>query len=619
VRPIRTTLSGLWLLLVCLVVVFGACRRNHPSLVDTNEAPETELWYAPPDSSDQEYLVHLYWRGRDNDGVVERYIWTVVDTLVPGEGSWNPTARLADYRSGRITARSDSVFAFTAFKNVGGVGVKKNRQAFYIAAIDDHGAIDPSPAAVEFVATIDLLPRIFFATRLQGVWKPFIIGAAADTVGMYETFAMSYHGTTTNGRVRGYLWFPLGTTVKLPGANRWTSDVTDTLRTFTNTGAERLPAGTFRFAARCIDDARAESRVDAGTFGEGVCQVVVNFDPDTRIHNLNSTYFRGNVKYEETIDFTDGQPDTVPYRSWLRVDYSGWDDARDGKLCPPPSVKPDRCIDFQFRYFRVCGRVPGSFDNSGWLPRGGYHDTDTLSASDSNSVNIGSLEYDFFVRSVDENLTPDGTAPSVHIVGNFDPILDDYSLSDHLGNSVDVSTVDTLTWDWWKPANSDTIVFNPSAGTIERKKVFRWRIGAAGHDHPKDPINAGIQAWRYFIYTGYGTASQKFWPLARAGTAWVAGPALNQLAEAFALTFVYSRGDINADPNGDAVFASLPAYFDDDITIVLVGRDTPPIAPAFEQWVWLNGGRVLDNSFAAASYGRYTRPAVYTFHFRMVR
>ena len=104
-----------------------------------------------------------------------------------------------------------------------------------------------------------------------------------------------------------------------------------------------------------------------------------------------------------------------------------------------------------------------------------------------------------------------------------------------------------------------------------------------------------------------------------AGTAWVGGPSLNQMDETFALTFTYSKGDITADPNGDAVFANLPAYFDDDITILLLGRDTPPIAPPFEQWVWLNGKRVLDNSFAGASYGRYTPQAIYTFHFRMER
>jgi hypothetical protein len=225
-------------------------------------------------------------------------------------------------------------------------------------------------------------------------------------------------------------------------------------------------------------------------------------------------------------------------------------------------------------------------------------------------VNIGSLEYDFFARSVDENLTPDGTWPSVHVIGNFDPFLDAYSLSDHLGNAVDLSGVDTLTWDWWQPANTDTVVFNPGTGSLERKKVFEWRMQASGHDHPKDPINAGVEAWRYFIYTGYGTPQQRFWPLARAGTAWVDGVSIDQMDETFALTFTYSRGDPagdpDPDPNGDEVFANLPAYFDDDITVVL-------------QWVWLNGVRVLDNSFSAASYGRYTPQAIYTFHFRMVR
>ena len=190
----------------------SACRRNSPDLVDTNAAPETELWFAPPTQTEYEYLVHMFWRGVDGDGTVEAYIWTVTDTLdVEDETRWNPARRLADLRSGRFITRADTILAFTAFRDVGGIGIRKNRQAFHIAAIDDNGIIDPSPAAVEFVATIEQLPQIQFTVWRADpnspdpnnpVFVPYPYEALAvpqDTVGMFRPFQVSYHGSTTNG------------------------------------------------------------------------------------------------------------------------------------------------------------------------------------------------------------------------------------------------------------------------------------------------------------------------------------------------------------------------------------------------------------------------------------
>ena len=151
----------------------------------------------------------MYWRGIDNDGTTNRFIWAIQDTIA-GEGlSWNPALRLRDYRVGRITSRTDSVFSFTAYKDISGVGVRKNRQAFFVASIDDNGVIDPEPAAVEFVATIAQLPRIHFTNHIGGVKRPYHFTIPPrDTVGMYHPFAISYHGTTANGLVRGYQFFP---------------------------------------------------------------------------------------------------------------------------------------------------------------------------------------------------------------------------------------------------------------------------------------------------------------------------------------------------------------------------------------------------------------------------
>ena len=116
-----------FLILVCLSVILFSCRRNQPSLIDANRAPDTELWFSPPDSTEYEWNVHLYWRGIDIDGVTTRYIWTITDTLEADlDLRWSPAERVADFRTGRITTRTDTVIAFTAFKNVAGVGLRKN-------------------------------------------------------------------------------------------------------------------------------------------------------------------------------------------------------------------------------------------------------------------------------------------------------------------------------------------------------------------------------------------------------------------------------------------------------------------------------------------------------------
>ncbi len=243
--------AALVLILVCVAAIVFSCRRNQPSLVDANRAPDTELWYAPPDSTEYEYLVHLYWRGVDQDGIAVRYIWTITDTIVPGQLGWDPSQRIRDFRSGHLTTGTDSVFSFTAFRDVGGVGLKKNRQAFHIAAIDDNGVIDPSPARIEFVATVETLPKMKFVTsvtRVDGGVRTVTTRAhdpaAIDTVGMFRPFAIFYQGSTVNGSVRESRFFPLTADVIIPGADVWTGVPTDFLAAdVLDTNVTAIPVG----------------------------------------------------------------------------------------------------------------------------------------------------------------------------------------------------------------------------------------------------------------------------------------------------------------------------------------------------------------------------------------
>jgi hypothetical protein len=573
----RRYVQGIALLGVCLVAMTASCRRTQPSLIDRNQPPDTQLWYAPPDSSDYEYKVHLYWRGVDGDGTTQRFIWAIQDTIAAQGLSWNPALRLRDYRLGRITSRTDSVFAFTAFKNVQGVGVRKNRQAFFVAAIDDNGVIDPLPAAVEFVATISTLPEIRFTNHIDGVARPYSYRTPpADTVGMYEPFSISYHGTTANGRLRGYQYYPLSTSIVIPGSHTWTEDLSDTLRTFANTVADHLPAGSFRFAAQCIDDAGAESPVESGTFRRGVTQVVVNFDPDTWMTEARYSAFfdlKPDI-VQQPFDFADGVPDTLPDRSWLYIFYYSHDDRRDTKLCSV--ADPDECLNFQVKLIRAAGRS-GQREDSGWLPTSPeVHDSDANSTADSNSCTIGTFEYDFLASGVDENGTRDGTPAGVHVVGNFDPVMDTFALEDHLGNSLNTSgPIDTLDWSFWKGVGWP---YDAEADTVQTDgryfKEFGFTFRATGHDDARDPDNAAIRSWRYQVYTGFSSLSSRgtSWRIGRSGVAWIPGDGDDQVDESAKNKYRYD------DPDGDDIFADLAGnglgFVNQVVTLVVEGRDT---------------------------------------------
>lgn len=638
-------MQGVFLSFVCLLIVFGSCRRNQPSLVDRNQPPDTELWYAPPDSSEYTYLVHLYWRGVDLDGTAVRFIWAIRDTVVLGERFWNPAERLSDFREGTITTKTDSVFAFTAYDERS--GAKVNRQAFHIAAIDDRGFIDPFPATVEFIATIDEYPRMHFATHINGKTKAYVPSEIPqDTVGMFKPFSISYHGTTKNGRIRAYQYFPLSTVIEIPGSHVWNYDLSDTMLYFENTGRYALPASRknqpFQFAAKCLDDAEAQSRISATTGRNGVAQLIVNFDPDTRIHEVRNQYTVDDVEYSRPIDFTDGIPDTVPYKSWVTLFYSGWDDPRDSVVCN--RLNPDKCIDYQVR-FRMERHTPeGDFStDSNWLPRGGVHDTDTLAVADSNSVRIGPFEYDIFVQAIDENGRGDGSrlvekAASVPIIGSYDPTLDSIVVEDHFGKRLDLSVVDTLTWNFWKGEGwpytcwCDTVDLGvsacpthscpPGSGSLDFFKTFSFTIKGWGHDDPREPTGSGVKAWKYEVFNSAGRPVSLG---SGGGGVWVNSVMTNKFDQRVQIRFQYPgpfplQGDPPPDTMGDSVMANLPSWFDDDLTFVIRGRDTAARGePRYEQRVFLNGQQRPAGLFNAGNNGRLTETKSFTFRVRLVR
>jgi len=250
-----------------LVSLLPACRKEAPPL-DRNRAPETYITSAPPETTEADYKIHMYWRGTDEDGVITKYIWYMSDTLRTLDpihnpdaeiADWNPEARLSDYLLGRFTTRTDSVFTFRGYDPVTGALI--NRQAFHIAAVDDGGVMDPSPARLQFFARVTGVPQLRFWTVIDGEENPFDF-TALDTVSMFTPFTIKFTAETVNNIITGYRWSYGGFIYpdeNMDGAPEWYPPYPGEIIevALENTGSQRLPDGSFYFKGIARDEAGA--------------------------------------------------------------------------------------------------------------------------------------------------------------------------------------------------------------------------------------------------------------------------------------------------------------------------------------------------------------------------
>jgi hypothetical protein len=101
-------------------------------------APDTQITLAPIEGDSVSFRVHFYWSGFDTDGEVVAYRWAVDP---------DPQRPLPPWRWGR-TAATDTTLLFL----VDPVRASK-RHVFLVAAEDNDGNVDPTPAARYFSAT----------------------------------------------------------------------------------------------------------------------------------------------------------------------------------------------------------------------------------------------------------------------------------------------------------------------------------------------------------------------------------------------------------------------------------------------------------------------------------
>jgi hypothetical protein len=331
--------------------------------------------------------------------------------------------------------------------------------------------------------------------------------------------------------------------------------------------------------------------------------VEVGLGPDTDITAVINTYFINAVKFTRSIDFTDGTPDTVPYRSWITLYYTGNPSPAGEEVC---ADVVDKCLLFQARYEWQSAST-GRSDVDRWRPADGEDNIDGV--TDSTTINAGSAEYTFSARALDYFDRVDATPAQVDIVANFDPTLDSFELVNYDGTTI--AAGDTMWWDWVSPANLttgqalDTLDFaDPTDPDVV--KTFYFDIKAAGHDHPFERAGSGVKSWLYsFLNLGVSPATTH--SFGRAGV-FVDGVSVNVLDERAEVTFRYSLADGSA-----SALANLPSWVDTEFEISITGRDLD-LQDIFDQRMVIEKSKVLLNRYNAGELGRRTAEGKQRFH-----
>lgn len=336
--------------------------------------------------------------------------------------------------------------------------------------------------------------------------------------------------------------------------------------------------------------------------------VEVGSGPETEITSVVNTYFKMGAAQTRPIDFADGVPDTVPYGSWITVFYDGTPTSQADSLC---GDETNECLRYQARYIWESVRNPGVQNEIAWRPFD-PEDTNPNGVTDSTTMNIGSVEYTFLARSVDQFDRPDVTPAQIEIIGNFSPTIDGLGLSDQSGNTVDPG--DTITWDWWHPANlgaSPTDTIDVNNGNIIKK--FHFVVRATGHDHPLEQDGSGVKAWKY-TFLEVGSSPPTFVNFGRSGV-FVDGTTVNVLADTAEVVFRYNPV---TDPGGFNTLATQGGFLDKEYEYTVMGRDLS-ILDVFEQKMFYSGGLVLLNAYNSAEYGKWTGELQQRFYLKLIR
>ncbi len=162
--------------LAVVTALFAGCAKDaDPGKPPLPLAPETELTFAPLEGDTAGYRVRLYWNGFDGDGEVVQYRYAIDDdTLVTDMREWKAT-----------TAKDTTLLLLVdPIKEIRG-------HVFWVAAEDNEGQIDPTPA------------KRFFSTKTLPPFSEILRGPSAFNSLIGPNFTFEWEGTDPDGGETG--------------------------------------------------------------------------------------------------------------------------------------------------------------------------------------------------------------------------------------------------------------------------------------------------------------------------------------------------------------------------------------------------------------------------------
>jgi len=229
--------------LLMLAGLISGCNKDKPSQPYPNRPPETRLFLvlgdslgvpdttAMPDTTTSMKI--LYWYGDDPDGEVIGYQWAWQDTQSPGAWTFTPLTMDTFY----VPIRQQFDF-FT----------------FFVRAMDNDSALDPTPAAMTF-PIVNSPPWVRFPAAFSNIYDTAYFASFR-----YFTFIWSGGDPDGDETVAGYQWYLGDSSMRPADLDTVTWNRLDSLTTsYTFTD---LQPGFYRFFIRNYDIAGAVSPVE---------------------------------------------------------------------------------------------------------------------------------------------------------------------------------------------------------------------------------------------------------------------------------------------------------------------------------------------------------------------
>lgn len=271
-------------MLVMLALMFASCGVNDPGSPLANQPPETAITSAPQNGTTVNHFLSLHWSGNDGDGQIAGFNMFIDGNLVS------------------YTTRTDSAISFASPATGEVVS-----HTFSIQAVDNDGAVDPTPPEIQFYTSNTAPVCIFSADNIvrpnQNVGQGFSIKLEAEDAN------------------RSGIWF----TLSLDDTMSWTEWTQDSIFLFADLSLGSfdegvvaldhavLTAGPHTMYARCRDSGMAQSPIVSRTVNVSLGnrpvmgEVIVRYNSGAASDSLypdGSIYRKNNaelvVAYEAT-------------------------------------------------------------------------------------------------------------------------------------------------------------------------------------------------------------------------------------------------------------------------------------------------------------------------------